>query len=66
MKLKENGLIIGDDGRARPPWAAADELLRNYYDTEWGMPVTDERGMFERVCLAVSYTHLTLPTKRIV
>ncbi|MCT1555683.1 DNA-3-methyladenine glycosylase I [Corynebacterium sanguinis] len=51
MKPKENGLIIGDDGRARPPWAAADELLRNYYDTEWGMPVTDERGMFERVCL---------------
>lgn len=43
--------VVGDDGLARPPWAAHDPLLREYYDTEWGMPVTDERGMFERVCL---------------
>lgn len=43
--------VIGDDGLARPPWAATDPLLREYYDTEWGMPVTDEQGMFERVCL---------------
>lgn len=45
------GPVIGDDGRARPPWAARDPLLRDYYDTEWGMPVTDEREMFERLCL---------------
>ncbi|WP_165164448.1 DNA-3-methyladenine glycosylase I [Corynebacterium qintianiae] len=45
------GPIVGDDGLARPPWAASDPLLREYYDTEWGMPVRDERGMFERVCL---------------
>ena len=43
--------VIGDDGLARPPWAATDPLLREYYDTEWGMPVTDEQGMLERVCL---------------
>lgn len=43
--------VVGDDGLARPPWAAHDALLREYYDTEWGMPVTDEHGMFERVCL---------------
>ncbi|MEH0146917.1 DNA-3-methyladenine glycosylase I [Corynebacterium sp. Q4381] len=43
--------IVGDDGRARPPWAAADALLMRYYDTEWGMPVRDEAGMFERLCL---------------
>ncbi|WP_232338193.1 DNA-3-methyladenine glycosylase I [Bordetella flabilis] len=36
---------------ARPPWAAVDPLLRTYYDTEWGMPVRDERGMFERLAL---------------
>ncbi|WJY67635.1 DNA-3-methyladenine glycosylase I [Corynebacterium auris] len=45
------GPVVGDDGRARPPWAARDPLLMHYYDTEWGMPVRDERGMFERVCL---------------
>ncbi|AWB83677.1 DNA-3-methyladenine glycosylase I [Corynebacterium liangguodongii] len=51
MALKDSGPIVCDDGRARPPWAASDPLLRAYYDTEWGMPVRDERGMFERVCL---------------
>ena len=44
-------LVIGEDGLARPVWAAKDPLLRDYYDTEWGMPVTDETGMFERVTL---------------
>ena len=44
-------LVIGEDGLARPVWAAKDPLLREYYDTEWGMPVTDETGMFERVAL---------------
>lgn len=43
--------VIGEDGLARPPWAASDPLLREYYDTEWGMPVRDEAGMFERLCL---------------
>lgn len=44
-------LIIGEDGLARPVWAAADPLLRKYYDTEWGMPVRDETGVFERLSL---------------
>ena len=26
-------------------------MLREYYDTEWGMPVRDEAGMFERISL---------------
>ncbi|MCU1546061.1 MAG: DNA-3-methyladenine glycosylase [Homoserinimonas sp.] len=43
--------IIGDDGRARPAWAAVDPLLREYYDTEWGLPVRDERGLYERISL---------------
>jgi DNA-3-methyladenine glycosylase I len=42
---------VGEDGLARPAWAAVDPLLRGYYDTEWGMPVRDERGLFERICL---------------
>src|SRR5690606_16092491 len=39
------------DGLARPVWASSDPLLREYYDTEWGMPVRDERGLFERISL---------------
>jgi DNA-3-methyladenine glycosylase I len=46
-----NGLVIGDDGLARPAWGAVDPLLREYYDTEWGMPIRDERGLFERLAL---------------
>ena len=44
-------LVVGDDGLARPVWAASDPLLREYYDAEWGMPVRDERGVFERLSL---------------
>ncbi|HEV3426311.1 MAG TPA: DNA-3-methyladenine glycosylase I [Paraburkholderia sp.] len=43
--------IVCDDGLRRPPWAVDNALLREYYDTEWGMPVRDERGLFERVSL---------------
>lgn len=35
----------------RTDWANGDPLLTRYYDTEWGMPVTDEQGLFERVSL---------------
>ena len=43
--------VLGDDGLVRPVWAATDPLLKEYYDTEWGMPVRDERGLFERLSL---------------
>ncbi len=46
-----NGTVLCDDGLRRPVWAATDPLRRHYYDTEWGMPVTDERGMYERISL---------------
>ena len=46
-----NGAIIGDDGLARPLWASVDPLLREYYDTEWGLPVRDEQGLYERISL---------------
>ena len=45
------GLTLCDDGLVRPTWASHDALLRSYYDTEWGMPVHDEAGVFERLVL---------------
>ena len=50
MTLPE-GLIACEDGLVRPTWAATDPLLRDYYDTEWGSPVTSEQGVFERLVL---------------
>lgn len=54
--------VIGDDGLARPAWAATDPLLRDYYDTEWGMPVRDEHGMFERLSLEAFQSGLSWVT----
>jgi DNA-3-methyladenine glycosylase I len=44
-------VVTGDDGRARCRWGSSDERYRAYHDTEWGRPVTDERGLYERLCL---------------
>lgn len=43
-------LQYAPDGLGRS-WGSTDPLLRAYYDTEWGMPVRDERGLFERLSL---------------
>lgn len=45
------GVVVGEDGLARPQWAGKNQLLQDYYDTEWGMPVRDEQAMFERLSL---------------
>jgi DNA-3-methyladenine glycosylase I len=39
---------------AQPPvrcWETTDEEYRRYHDEEWGRPVRDERGVYERLCL---------------
>lgn len=35
----------------RSAWATGTPLLIDYYDSEWGMPVFDEQGVFERLSL---------------
>ncbi|MDO9397097.1 MAG: DNA-3-methyladenine glycosylase I [Herbiconiux sp.] len=57
-----SGLVVGPDGLARPPWASVDPLLREYYDTEWGLPVRDERGLFERISLEAFQSGLSWAT----
>ncbi|WGX95888.1 DNA-3-methyladenine glycosylase I [Nocardioides sp. L-11A] len=57
-----DGVIVGADGLARPVWAATDPLLRDYYDTEWGLPVTDERGVYERITLEAFQAGLSWAT----
>ena len=54
--------VLGEDGLARPAWAASDPLMQEYYDTEWGMPVRDERGMFERLSLEAFQSGLSWAT----
>jgi DNA-3-methyladenine glycosylase I len=35
----------------RCSWATSDPAYLAYHDEEWGRPVTDERGLLERLCL---------------
>src|SRR6266487_3626903 len=44
-------LVTGDDGKARCRWGSTDERYRDYHDKEWGRPVTEERGLYEKLCL---------------
>lgn len=46
-----NHLVVGDDGRARCWWGAEPDVYRDYHDTEWGVPVVDDRRLFEKLCL---------------
>ena len=32
-------------------WTSSDPSYNDYHDFEWGRPVTDERGLYERLCL---------------
>ncbi|MGC2864695.1 DNA-3-methyladenine glycosylase I [Corynebacterium glutamicum] len=57
-----NSLIVGEDGLSRPSWAAQDPLMRDYYDTEWGMPIRDEQGLFERISLEAFQSGLSWAT----
>ncbi|MDI3330885.1 MAG: DNA-3-methyladenine glycosylase I [Micrococcus sp.] len=58
----QDALVVGADGLARPRWAATDPLLREYYDTEWGLPVRDEHGVFERLSLEAFQSGLSWRT----
>ena len=41
----------GPDGRLRCPWALSAPEYLAYHDEEWGRPVRDDRGIFERLSL---------------
>ena len=52
---------------ARRCWGDGDPLFERYHDEEWGLPVLDERGLFEKLCLEAFQAGLswrTVLTKR--
>ena len=36
---------------ARCFWVDGSQIYRDYHDREWGFPVTDDRRLFEKICL---------------
>src|SRR5207253_11039449 len=49
--LMREPLIIGEDGLARCWWGGSTPDYAHYHDREWGRPVTDDRGLYERLIL---------------
>jgi DNA-3-methyladenine glycosylase I len=46
------GLFVAeDDGKPRCLWCRATAAYRHYHDHEWGFPVTDDKRLFEKICL---------------
>ncbi len=45
------GALPGADGRLRCPWGLDPPDNLAYHDEEWGRPVKDDIGIFERLCL---------------
>ncbi|MBL8707597.1 MAG: DNA-3-methyladenine glycosylase I [Rhodospirillaceae bacterium] len=43
--------IPGPDGKPRCRWCAAAPEFFAYHDAEWGFPVSDDRRLFEKLCL---------------
>ena len=37
--------------KTRCPWSGSDPLYRRYHDEQWGVPVSDERELFEMLVL---------------
>ena len=46
-----NDLVKGDDKKFRCGWVGTDSDNIRYHDTEWGRKVTEDRAIFEKICL---------------
>lgn len=51
MQKLPSGLARSEDGVVRCWWPGNDGLYQQYHDEEWGVPVTDDRRLFEKICL---------------
>ena len=47
----DESVFSGDDGRPRCSWCAGHDDYADYHDSEWGFPVSDDRQLFEKLCL---------------
>lgn len=49
--MSAQGLMTDEIGLTRCSWAASTSEYRAYHDTEWGVPVHGETGLYERLTL---------------
>jgi len=48
---KSRTLVRHEDGKYRCAWAGTDPLMIHYHDSEWGVPLHNDRRLFEMICL---------------
>jgi DNA-3-methyladenine glycosylase I len=61
------GVVTGEDGLARCPWAVGHPVNRAYHDSEWGLPIHGESAWLERLTLEAfqsGLSWLTILNKR--
>lgn len=61
------GLFTDATGAARCAWCRATSAYQHYHDCEWGFPVSDDRRLFEKLCLEgfqAGLSWLTILNKR--
>src|SRR4051794_3031199 len=51
MAVISRDVVVGDDSLGRCWWSTSTADYVSYHDTEWGVPIRDDRGMFERLSL---------------
>jgi DNA-3-methyladenine glycosylase I len=49
--VTSDDVVVGADGVPRCWWCGDDPLYVDYHDREWGVPLRDERALFELLCL---------------
>jgi DNA-3-methyladenine glycosylase I len=54
--------IAAQPHQARCPWSEINDLERHYHDTEWGVPQTDDRVLFEFLLLEGAQAGLSWDT----
>ncbi|MGI4778742.1 MAG: DNA-3-methyladenine glycosylase I [Janthinobacterium lividum] len=66
-RMPAAGLFADEAGAVRCRWCVATPAYRSYHDHEWGFPVTDDRRLFEKLCLEgfqAGLSWLTILNKR--
>jgi DNA-3-methyladenine glycosylase I len=51
MIMEDGTAVEGPDGRLRCPWGTSAPDYVAYHDEEWGRPVRDDTGIYERMTL---------------
>src|SRR4029077_7514749 len=51
MKKRIVTSVRHDDGQHRCPWPGHDPIYVAYHDEEWGVPVFDDRALYEKLML---------------